>query len=189
MSTSRSPELLQRSSSRLLIVDMQEKLVRLTRNCEAVIANCVKLLRGAQLLGVPIDATEQYPKGLGPTTPELLPYLPAVEEKVRFSCAEALPWVEGEGAGAERFQVVLAGIESHVCIQQTAFDLLSAGLRVYLAADACTSRSETDRHYALQRMADAGVVLTTTESILFEWCETAAAPEFKQLSKLITGRE
>lgn len=183
----RSPELLSAGTSRLVIVDMQEKFLPTIPQPEGLIGNCVKLIRAAAILGVPVSATEQYPRGLGPTIPELASLLPDRPAKLRFSCAEALPWVTQEPA-EERCQIVLAGIETHVCILQTAFDLMSTGFDVYVTADAVRSRGEIDREIALRRMADAGARLITTEMALFEWCEVAGTEQFKQISRLITGR-
>jgi nicotinamidase-related amidase len=179
----RARELLARDDSRLLIVDVQGKLTVLIPGAAGMIANCRRLIRGAALLGVPVSATEQYPRGLGPTVPELAELLEQPIEKVRFSSAECLDWVAGEKG--DRVKVVVAGIEAHVCIQQTVLDLLAAGFSVYIPADAVASRSSFDRDVAVQRLRDAGATITTTESVLFEWCETAAAPEFKQVSALI----
>jgi isochorismate hydrolase len=179
----RSRELLARDDSRLLIVDVQGKLTVLIPDAAVMIANCRRLIRGAALLGVPVTATEQYPRGLGPTVPELADLLEKPIEKLRFSSAECLDWVTGQKD--DRVKVVVAGIETHVCIQQTVLDLLAAGFSVYVPADAVASRNPYDREIALQRLRDAGATITTTESVLFEWCETAAAPEFKQISALI----
>jgi nicotinamidase-related amidase len=179
----RARELLARDDSRLLIVDVQGKLTVLIPGAAQMIANCRRLIRGAQLLGVPVSATEQYPRGLGPTVPELAGLLDPPVEKVRFSSAECLDWVTGEKG--DRVKVVVAGIEAHVCIQQTALDLLAAGFSVYIPADAVASRSPFDRDIAFHRLRDAGATITTTESVLFEWCESAAAPEFKQISALV----
>lgn len=179
----RSRELLARDDSRLLIVDVQGRLTDLIPGGAQVIANCRRLIRGAQLLGVPVSATEQYPRGLGPTVPELAELLDQPIEKLRFSSAECLDWVTSEKG--DRLKVVVAGIEAHVCIQQTALDLLAAGFSVYIPADAVASRSPIDRDVACHRLRDSGATITTTESILFEWCETAAAPEFKQISALV----
>jgi nicotinamidase-related amidase len=185
----RSLELLSRHDSRLLIVDMQEKLLPAIRRHKQVVANCVKLVRAAQLLGPPVFATEQYPRGLGPTVPDLAELLSTRPEKSRFSCSEALQWGTAseptDPALGDRTKVVIAGLEAHVCVLQTALDLLADGYHVYIAADAVGSRRRLDRQVALQRMADSGAVITTTESILFEWCETAAADEFKQISGLV----
>lgn len=185
----RSPELLCRSTSRLVVVDMQEKLLSAMPLQQSVVTECVKLLKGAQLLQIPVDVTEQYPQGLGSTVEPLRQFTGTTHEKLRFSAAEALTWAKQSPSGFERHQVVLAGIEAHVCIQQTALDLVSAGFRVYLAADACCSRRDQDRDFAFRRMADSGVLLTSVESILFEWCESAEATEFKQLSRIVTGRD
>jgi nicotinamidase-related amidase len=184
----RSPELLSAATSRLLIVDMQEKFLPTIPQPEGLIANCVKLIRGAAILGVPVSATEQYPKGLGPTIPELLPLLPERPAKLRFSCAECLDWAEHGGRSDGRHQIVLAGIEAHVCVLQTSLDLLAAGFDVFVAADAVRSRSDVDRDIALRRLSDSGARLITAEMALFEWCEAAGTDQFKQISKLITGR-
>lgn len=179
----RARELLARDDSRLLIVDVQGKLTELIPGGAQVIANCRRLIRGARLLGVPVSATEQYPRGLGHTVPELAEILNQPIEKLRFSSAECLDWVAADKG--DRVKVVVAGIEAHVCIQQTALDLLAAGFSVYIPADAVASRSPFDRDIAFHRLRDAGATLTTTESVLFEWCETASAPEFKQISALV----
>jgi len=181
----RSPELLDRQRSRLLVIDMQERLLSVIPNAVSVTARCEQLLRGSQILGVPTSATEQYPEKLGSTVSPLVELLGERPAKLRFSCADALEWSQNCPGPADRDQVVLAGIETHVCVLQTACDLLAAGFRVYLATDAMASRSEQDRRMALDRLAAAGATLTTTESILFEWCEVAGTPEFKQISRLI----
>lgn len=188
-SSRRSPELLSRGTSRLLIVDVQEKLVPHIPIAESLIGNCAKLIRGAQTLGVPCSLTEQYPRGLGPTVEEIAQLFSdeAPAEKVRFSCGEVLDWA-AEPAENDRYQIVVAGIETHVCVQQTVLDLLAAGFRVYIAADAVGSRNKFDWKTALGRMADSGAVVTTAESVLFEWCEVAGTPEFKTISKIVTGR-
>jgi nicotinamidase-related amidase len=185
----RSPELMSRRDSALLVVDVQEKLIGAVRGHRRVVWNIGRLIDGAKLLGVPIAATEQYPKGLGKTVEELASRLAATSdaalpEKVVFSCcacSELLEDFRARGVG----KVLLAGIEAHVCVQQTAFDLLSEGYRVYVAADAVGSRHAVDYEFALRRMEMAGAALTTTEAALFEWCEAADAPEFKQLSTLV----
>jgi nicotinamidase-related amidase len=183
----RSHELLDRDASRLLIVDVQEKLLPLIAVRDRLVHNCRRLIQGAQLLGVPVFATEQYPKGLGPTAPELAELLDSIPDKRRFSCAEVLDWGNAADETVDRDQVVVAGIEAHVCVLQTALDLISQGFRVYVPADAVASRGKFDWQIALERLRDSGAVLTTTESALFEWCETSTAPEFKQISRLITG--
>lgn len=180
-----SPELLSRGDSRLLIVDMQAKLLPFIPVATLVTHNCRRLVQGAGILGVPADATEQYPKGLGPTVPELAELFETIPPKQRFSCAEVLHWVAETSSADRRFKVVVAGIEAHVCVLQTVLDLIAQGFRVFVPADAIGSRGKLDWKIALDRMSAAGATLTTTESVLFEWCETSAAPEFKQISQLI----
>ena len=189
MTYERSHELIGRGESRLLIVDVQEKLMPAIPVRESLTANCRKLVEVAKLFNVPVSATEQYAKGLGPTVPPLRELLDgaAISDKVCFSAAECLGW----GTAAEhldgRFQIVVAGIEAHVCVLQTVLDLLSSGYQVFVPADAIASRAKLDWKFALRRMAASGAIITTTESVMFEWCATAGSPEFKQLSQLIKG--
>lgn len=188
----RSGDLLSREGSRLLIVDMQQKLLPAIPVADQVLANCIKLVRAARILGVPAFATEQYPRGLGDTVPELAELIEERPEKVRFSCAEVLNWgtaaKPADSTSEDRTTLVIAGIETHVCVLQTAFDLLAAGFEVYVAADAVGSRHAMDWRVALDRLANGGAVVTTTEAVLFEWCETAGTDEFKQISRIVTGR-
>lgn len=180
----RSPGLISRRNSRLLIVDMQQKLLDLISASEKVTGNCSRLLRGAEILGVPSYGTEQYRKGLGPTAESLVPLLGEMPDKKRFSCAECLEWGMS-GEKDDLYQVVVAGIESHVCVMQTAYDLIAQGYQVYIPADAVASRSKMDWKFALRRLSLAGATIVTTESVLFEWCETSDIPEFKQISQLV----
>ena len=181
----RSSELLSRHASRLLIVDVQEKLTPAIPDVERMISNCRRLIEGAKILGVPAFATEQYPKGLGATVPELASLLTDRPAKVRFSCAECLNWGFAAEQSDDRHQVVVAGIEAHVCVLQTVLDLLAHGYRVFVPADAVASRNDFDWDVALQRMSSCGATITTTESVLFEWCEVAGTVEFKQISQLV----
>lgn len=184
----RSRALLSRETSRLVVVDMQEKLLRAMDGSAVCVARCELLVRGAKLLGVPISATEQYPKGLGPTVSELAELVGPCQEKLRFSGAQALDWAGGPIEDG-RHQIVVAGLEAHICLLQTALDLIAAGFDVHVPADAIFSRRPDDTKVALQRLSNEGATITTVESVLFEWCETAAAPEFKELSRLVTGRD
>jgi nicotinamidase-related amidase len=183
--TLRSVDLLAHASSRLLIVDVQEKLLPLIDGADRLVARCALLIEGAKILGVPVYGTEQYPRGLGHTTPELASRLPSLSEKIQFSCAEALAWGMAAEQTDDRFQIVVAGIEAHVCILQTVLDLLAGGFQVFVPADAIASRGALDRQIAIDRMAGCGATIVTTESVLFEWCERAGTPEFKQVSALI----
>jgi nicotinamidase-related amidase len=180
----RSPELMSRTDTGLLVVDVQEKLIGLIPGHLEIVFNIRRLLDGAAVLGVPATATEQYPKGLGPTVPELADRLGKIPAKLAFSCGE-VPGVLREWANAGRPKVLVVGIETHVCILQTVLDLLAEGFRVYVAVDAIGARGHIDHRTALRRMALAGATLTTTESALFEWCERAGTPEFKQISALV----
>ncbi|MDA0833435.1 MAG: hydrolase [Planctomycetota bacterium] len=182
----RSHELLSRGNSRLLVIDVQTKLLPHIHDSSEVIERCRQLVLGAKTLGVPTGATEQYPKGLGPTVTELAPHLPSPIEKLTFSAMPVLDW--NISNDADRYQVVICGVEAHVCVLQTAFDLIASGFRVYLPVDAVGSRHQRDRDTAVERLSAAGATICTTESVLFEWCETAAAVEFKAISQLVTGR-
>lgn len=181
----RSPELMSRNDTGLLVIDVQTKLMDKMAQREAVVANVARLIEGARILGILVQATEQYPKGIGPTVPELAERLPPRPEKLTFSCC-GLPVVSEQFCARSVQKILLAGIETHVCVQQTALDLLAQGFRVYVAADAVASRKELDRELSLRRLERAGVVLTTTEAALFEWTERAGTPEFKQISRLVT---
>lgn len=182
----RSSSLLSATDSRLLIVDVQEKLAPIVLNHEVMIKNCQMLIRAAELNSVNVVATEQYPQGLGETVGSLKKIIPERKPKVRFSCAEVLGW-SADAADCPN-QVVVAGIETHVCIQQTCLDLLAAGFAVYVVADAVSARSLTDHNYALQRMRDAGVTIITTEVAMFEWCEVAGTDQFKQVSRMLIDK-
>lgn len=186
----RSPELLHRASSRLLVVDVQEKLVVALSDAsrERLIANCRFLVEGATLFGVPVVATEQYPKGLGSTVASLAELIAERPAKTQFSALECTGWGTAAASSDDRFQVVVAGMESHVCVLQTVLDLLASGYQTFVVVDAIAGRRDLDHQVALERMANSGATLTTAEAVLFEWCESASAPEFKQLSALVKGR-
>jgi nicotinamidase-related amidase len=183
-SLNRSPELMNRDDSALLVVDMQAKLLPLIPGHARIIWNNRRLIDGAKILGVPFAATEQYPQGLGPTTPELAGLLSSIPAKTAFSCGEC-----GEIFTAWRdrgiWKILVCGIETHVCVGQTVLDLLGEGFNVYVAADAVGARGQIDHDIALRRMDSAGATLTTTEAALFEWCGRAGSPEFKQISQLV----
>jgi nicotinamidase-related amidase len=171
----------------LLVIDVQDKLMVKIPGADAVIRNIAFLIDGAKLLDVPVQATEQYPKGLGPTVPELAQRLPHRPDKKAFSCC-AIPEVAENFRREARPKLVLCGIEAHVCVQQTALDLLAHGFTVYLAADAIASRYAIDCEYALRRLEKAGCIPTTTESIVFEWTGGAEHPQFREVSKLVQER-
>lgn len=180
----RSPELMSVNDTALLVVDVQEKLMGAIPDADRIVWNIGRLIDGAKFLGLRVVATEQNPKGLGPTVRELAQRLGPLPSKMAFSCG-GCPGLfdELEAQGIDK--ILLCGIECHVCIQQTALDLLAAGWRVYVAIDAVSSRFERDYRVALGRMDSAGAVLTTTEAALFEWCQEAGTPQFKQISQLV----
>lgn len=180
----RSPELMSRDDTALLVVDMQERLLPSIRLGTRVTWNVRRLIDGARILGVEIAATEQYPKGLGPTAGVLAERLGPIPSKLLFSCGECGA-IFRRLAASGRPKVLVVGVETHVCVQQTVLDLLGDGFRVYVAVDAVGSRFEIDYQTALRRMESAGATLTTTEAALFEWCEVAGTPEFKQVSQLV----
>ena len=182
----RHPQILNRAHTALLVVDVQTRLTRAVRNGQAMVAEIVKLVRGFRILGLPIFVTEQYPKGLGHTEPGILEALgenPAVV-KATFSCCGAPDLVSDIRSRGIR-QVLVSGTEAHVCVQQTALDLLSRDFQVQLAVDAVASRKELDYRTALDRMARSGVILTSVESALFELLEVSGTAEFKQVAALI----
>ena len=183
-----SPLRLDPARSGLLVIDLQDKLLPVIPSGEAVIDQAHRLLDAAKLMSVPFAATVQYPRGLGQLTPSLRKDFPDPEEKLDFSAAvcrrELDRWIE-EG----RDQIVIVGIETHVCVQQTVLDLLAEGLLPFVAAEGVAARKGGDHETAIRRMRDSGATITTVESILFEWVGTADRPEFKSISKLVKERD
>jgi nicotinamidase-related amidase len=179
----RSPEMMNREDSALLVVDAQQKLLDLIAGGKRIVWNIRRLLDAAAALGVPIAGTEQYPEKLSSTVLELNERIGTMPNKLCFSagvCGDIFEaWKD-----ASRSRVLICGIETHVCIMQSALDLAAAGFEPYIAVDAVGARYAIDHDTALRRMESAGVILTTTEAAMFEWCRTAEAPEFKKISAL-----
>lgn len=173
------------ASSVLCVIDVQEKLLPVIAAGEAVVAAAGRLADAARILDVPAILTEQYPRGLGPTRATLAGKLPPPLEKRAFSCCGCDDFVAA--IPAERHQVVLAGLETHVCVAQTALDLLGRGNAVFVAVDAVAARHAIDHEVALRRLEAAGAVLTTSEAVLFEWCRSADHPRFQAVRRLVTG--
>jgi nicotinamidase-related amidase len=171
----------------LLVIDVQEKLLPKLPDADALTLNVAFLIDAARLLEMPVLATEQYPRGLGATVPELAKRLPQRPDKVAFSSCAAPAVVETLHREA-RPKVVLAGIETHVCVLHTALDLLAADFHVFVAADAVGARYRIDHDVALRRLERAGAVLTTAEGCAFEWIGGAAHPRFKEISRLVQER-
>lgn len=171
------------ASARLVVVDVQEKLVPAIHDGARVVDNCAWLVRLAQRLGVPVALTEQYPQGLGPTVEPLRALVPpsAIGPKVAFSCAtgvclDGLP-------GSDRSQVVLCGTEAHVCVLQSALGLVAAGREVFVVADAVGSRDPENRQLALERMRAAGAAVVSREMVAFEWLAEAGTERFRAISR------
>jgi nicotinamidase-related amidase len=167
----------------LIVIDVQEGFRRAVPDFERVAKATATLISGAEAIGIPVVITEQYPKGLGETAPEVAERLPEGTEpleKVCFSAADAEGFdLRGRG------QALVCGIETHVCVNQTALDLLDAGVDVQVAEDAVGSRSEDNKRIGLQKMEAAGAVMTSVETALFELLGRAGTDEFKRVQKLI----
>ena len=170
----------------LLVIDVQEKLSRVMYQREKFIDNLQKLIRGIQVLDVPIIVTEQYPQGLGPTIPEIAPLLNNIQPlpKLSFSC-------NGDENFARRFealnrkQVLVSGIESHVCVYQTVADLINLGYEVHVVTDAVSSRTLENREIGFNMMNRLGAILTSTETVLFDLLKVAKGEKFKAISQIV----
>lgn len=169
------------AQSLLLVVDVQERLVPALHDGAALVQRTAWLVRVAQRLGVPVAASEQYPQGLGPTVAPVRSLLPeaAIAAKVHFSLVRAdafasLPDID-------RPQVVIAGAEAHVCVLQTACDVLARGREVFVVADAVASRHDADRMLAIDRLRARGAEIVSCEMVAFEWLERAATPAFREV--------
>ena len=173
--------LIDRTASRLLLIDFQARLMPAISESGAVLANALRLAEAARLLSVPTLRTEQYPKGLGPTLPDLAAFGPCIEKTTFSSCGAAafLAAIAGDHT------LVVAGCEAHVCVLQTVIDLLTLGRRVVVVADAVGTRAALSKAMALERMRDHGADIVTTEMVVFEWLQRADIPEFKAVSALI----
>jgi len=169
----------------LIIIDIQEKIIRPIFNKDSIIKNIKKLIDAYQILEENIFISEQNPLKLGATIPELLPKNGFKKiEKMEFSLANIKEFLE-ELKNKKITNLIVCGIETHICIQQTALDCLQKGFEVILVSDAMSSRNMKDHEIALQRMIQSGAILTTTESIIFELCKTADRKEFKEIRNII----
>ena len=182
--------LISRDKSQVLIVDVQDKLLDAISGKDRVIDRCVRLVLAARRLGVPITLSEQYPQGLGPTNDSVRDAFANdgfVADKTEFSCIRNAMLRERlhDLRRAGRSQVVLGGVEAHVCVAQTAMDLESQGFEAFVVADAVGSRAKTSMKLALARLQKSGVDIVDSEMVLFEWMERAGTPEFKALKALI----
>ena len=177
----------ERDRTALVVIDVQERLFPYIHDHDSVESETVRLIRGIRTLNLPIVVTEQYTKGLGPTLASVRDalgesYQPL--EKDTFSCCGDTPFLDAmEKLG--RQQVILCGIETHVCVYQTAIDLLDRGHHVYLAIDAVGSRSPRNRKLAIRRIEQGGGILTSVEMALFELLQVSGTDEFRTISKLV----
>lgn len=173
-----------------LIIDLQEKLVPAMDDYQRLIKQSQFLLEGLAVYKIPVVQTRQYPKGLGDTISEIKAAAEnaAIFDKTTFSCLETAE-IRNHFVADSRPNVLLTGIETHICVLQTALDLLELGKKVYLVVDCLSSRNPFDSKIALKRMIQTGVAPTTSEAALFELTRAAGSPEFKAISKLATGRK
>jgi nicotinamidase-related amidase len=175
---------LDRSRSVLVLIDLQERLMKAIDGAEEVVANTGRLLSAAEQLGVPVVMTEQNPKGLGGTVPELARpdgSVPVVA-KMEFDACRAKGVLDALPAG---HHIVVSGCEAHVCVLQTALGLIDRSRRVYVVADAIGSRRPESKEAALRRLDRAGAEIVTTEMVLFEWLGSAEDPAFKPITALV----
>lgn len=170
----------------LLLVDIQEKLSAAMLEKRALVDNAIKMVNGARVLGIPIIRTEQNPNGLGKTVPELEQLLRDEEPvtKLSFSCCGEPLFTEKLRA-LNRSQILVAGIESHVCVYQTVLDLLPDGYEVQVLADVVSSRTEANRIIGLERCKQAGASITSVETALFEMLRVAEGDRFKQMLRVV----
>jgi hypothetical protein len=170
----------------LMIVDVQQRLLTAMDSPRAVLSGCSLMMKAAGVLDVPMVVTEQYPEGLGPTVEPLAELAPedAFFSKIHFSSAGNVA-IRGKIDQLKPDQVVIGGIEAHVCVLQTAIGLTEAGYKCYVAADATSSRTGANHAAAMSRLREAGVEIVTSEMIVFEWLEKAGTSEFRDLSRLL----
>lgn len=181
--------LLNAGRSQMLLIDVQERLLPAMAEPELALANCGRLAQAATRLGVPLTISEQYPKGIGATVEALREHMPGarVLEKMSFSCManEAIAARLNELEQSGRNQLLICGIEAHVCVLQSALGAKAAGFDVFVAADATSSRAPASKQLALSRMSQAGVQIVTTEMAIFEWLGVAGTADFKALMPLV----
>ena len=178
--------MLESKTTILVIIDVQGKLAQIMHDREDLVKNLQILISGAKLLEIPIIWIEQLPDKLGPTIPEIQELLPDIEPIVKdvFSCARNEEF-NGRLQELHGHDIILAGIESHVCVYQTAMDLLGHDYAVYVAADAVSSRTDSNKQLGLERMLLEGVVQTSVEMVLFELQGVATGDRFRKLAKLV----
>lgn len=185
----RSHEIVRDGSCEVVVLDLQEKLLPGIFGRDSLLSTMEMLLQAARICGVPMRATEQAPEKLGGTAEPLRSLLPTPLSKVRFSAGEVLDMPPASTAAEDRFQIVLCGIETHICVLQTALDLLALGYQVFVPYDATASRDSRDHDWGLRRLENCGAMIVSAESILFEWTATAVDPRFREISGLVKQRK
>ncbi len=175
-------------NSQLFIVDVQEKLLPKIDGKEQLLRNTVFLMDCASLLKIPVLATEQYPQGLGMTVPQISQKFSQKAFSKRSFGILSIPTIIEHLKENQRENIILVGIETHICILQTAFDLMESGFNVFIPCDAVSARNKSDSDIALLRLNSAGAILTSSESTIFEWLQTSEHPQFKAISKLVQDR-
>jgi nicotinamidase-related amidase len=178
--------LLHNDDSALLIIDVQEKFRRHITGFAPMAVNIVRLFEGCKILNIPTFVTEQYPKGLGKTISEILDVLPGqrIYEKTAFSCCDSTEFLQALKRSGRK-QIIVCGIEAHVCVNQTVHDLLSANYSVHLVEDAISSRDIFNKEVAMRKMSLAGAIPSTTEMALLELVQDSASANFKAVQNLI----
>jgi nicotinamidase-related amidase len=169
-----------------VVIDIQERLLPHIQDNDIILRNCLKLIEGLRILSVPVLVTQQYTRGLGPSVPPIIKMFPEFShiEKISFSCCEE-PVFEKEIALLGKTDIILCGIETHVCVLQTCLDLLAHGKRPVVVEDCVSSRKQNDKIIAIERMRQEGASITTVESLLFELMRTAGNDMFKGISTIV----
>lgn len=170
----------------LMVVDVQKRLLGVMDAPRQVVSGCTLMMKAAAVLGIPVVVSEQYPEGLGGTIEPLAELAPddAFFSKLHFSCADNLA-IRGKINELGKKQIVIGGIEAHVCVLQTALAFTGAGYSCFVVADATSSRTPANHAAAMARLREAGVGIVTSEMVVFEWLGKAGTPEFKELSRLL----
>ena len=178
--------MLKSEKTALIVVDVQGKLAQMMSGKQALFENLQKCIKGVQVLGIPILWVEQNPEGLGPTIPEVSELLAGMHpiSKHCFSCCKNEQFVQALKA-LNRNQILIVGIEAHICVYQTAMDLVKLGYEVEIVADAVSSRTIENKTVAIQKMSSAGISLTSTEMALFELLAVAEGEQFKEILKIV----
>lgn len=178
--------MLNSDNSLLIIIDIQEKLIKAAQNSNSLINSANKITKAANILGIPLIITEQYPKGLGQTDPSIIEAYPNVHpiEKTSFSAMQEENFIN-EIKKFNKKQIILCGIETHICVLQTAIELISNGYDVYILKDASSSRSEFEHKSGLDLLQQYGAKIISTEIAIFQWLRTSKHPHFKEIQALI----